>query len=139
MTLNFAVRSRAPQPMPDAVDPEDDLVGMPVVGLGGSMPPDLRGDPRPKRRNRGSDRLAGGDRPSHSRKICPLNLLSVPILEIMLTGHVSRNRAEFVLYREVEIPQSLSKSSSIPLDRPVVVTPGSSRGVPGGTDPIKFA
>lgn len=52
---------------------------------------------------------------------------------------VSRNRAEFEQFREGEIPESLSKLGNIPPDRPIVVTSGSSLGVPGGTDSIKIA
>ena len=57
---------RPPEPMSDAVDLEDDLVEVPLVGRAGSMAPDLCGDLRPELRDPDPDRLMGDDDPARS-------------------------------------------------------------------------
>lgn len=56
-----------------------------------------------------------------------------------VTTTVSRNREEFLSFREGHIPESLSKLGQIPPDRPIVVTSGSSLSGVGETDSIKIA
>ena len=65
-----AVRiDRPPQPTPHAIDLEDNLVEMPLIGWPRPITPDLRSDLRPELRNPHPDRLVGDDDPAFREKI----------------------------------------------------------------------
>ncbi len=58
-----------PEPLLRAVDLEDDLVEVPLVGWPGPVAPDLRSNLRPELRDPGPDRLVGNDHPALREKI----------------------------------------------------------------------
>ncbi len=60
---------RPPAPLLDAVDLENDLVEVPLVGWPGPFAPDFCGDLRPELRNPDPDRLMGHDNPALREKI----------------------------------------------------------------------
>lgn len=72
--------------------------------------------------------------------VCPNRKIAGALTLVWgVTPMVSNDLAEFNSARDGQIPEGLGQSSLIQLQRPVVVTSGSSHGLTGGTDSLKIA